>query len=157
MPSSTTSTPVRERYEELRADEAELEQILAGGADKARSIAVDTLARRARGDGSGTGPTPRLRSELHAEAPAVTLAYLEFEPRRVRGSVRPAADAVLREEVDLLEVDLADVVIAYIDHLERKGELDLEAATEFLVLIAALLELKSTAAAAGRGDRGDRA
>jgi segregation and condensation protein A len=50
---------------------------------------------------------------------------------------------VLREEVDLLEVDLAEVVISYIDHLERRGELDLEAATEFLVLIASLLELKS--------------
>jgi segregation and condensation protein A len=42
-----------------------------------------------------------------------------------------------------MEVDLAEVVIAYIDHLERRGELDLEAATEFLVLIAGLLELKS--------------
>jgi segregation and condensation protein A len=40
-------------------------------------------------------------------------------------------------------VDLAEIVISYIDHLERRGELDLEAATEFLVLIAALLELKS--------------
>ena len=50
---------------------------------------------------------------------------------------------ILREEVDLMEVDLAEVVISYIDHLERRGELDLEAATEFLVLIAALLELKS--------------
>jgi segregation and condensation protein A len=50
---------------------------------------------------------------------------------------------ILREEIDLLEVDLAEVVIAYIDHLEQRGELDLEAATEFLVLIAALLELKS--------------
>ncbi len=50
---------------------------------------------------------------------------------------------VLREEVDLLEVDLAEIVIAYIDHLEQRGELELEAATEFLVLIAALLELKS--------------
>ncbi len=50
---------------------------------------------------------------------------------------------ILREEVDLLEVDLAEVVIAYIDHLETRGELELEAATEFLVLIAALLELKS--------------
>jgi segregation and condensation protein A len=50
---------------------------------------------------------------------------------------------ILREEVDLLEVDVAEIVIAYIDHLERRGELDLEAATEFLVLIAALLELKS--------------
>jgi|SRR5437588_3956167 len=50
---------------------------------------------------------------------------------------------ILREEVDLLEVDLAEIVIAYIDHLERSGQLDLDAATEFLVLIAALLELKS--------------
>src|ERR1700760_1105376 len=50
---------------------------------------------------------------------------------------------ILREEVDLLEVDLAEIVISYIDHLEQRGELDLEAATEFLVLIAALLELKS--------------
>jgi segregation and condensation protein A len=50
---------------------------------------------------------------------------------------------ILREEVDLLEVDLAEIVIAYLDHLEKRGELDLEAATEFLVLIAALLELKS--------------
>jgi segregation and condensation protein A len=50
---------------------------------------------------------------------------------------------ILREELDLLEVELAEVVIAYLDHLERRDELDLEAATEFLVLIAALLELKS--------------
>src|SRR5919202_2690773 len=50
---------------------------------------------------------------------------------------------VLREELDLLEVELADVVVAYVDHLDAAGELDLDAATEFLVLIAALLELKS--------------
>src|SRR5438128_10163168 len=50
---------------------------------------------------------------------------------------------VLRDEVDLLEVELADVIVSYLDHLEGRGELDLEVATEFLVLIAALLELKS--------------
>jgi segregation and condensation protein A len=50
---------------------------------------------------------------------------------------------VLREEIDLLELQLADVVLAYLDHLECRGELDLETATEFIVLIAALLELKS--------------
>jgi segregation and condensation protein A len=50
---------------------------------------------------------------------------------------------VLREELDLMEVELADIVVAYLDHLESREELDLEAATEFLVLIAALLELKS--------------
>ncbi len=50
---------------------------------------------------------------------------------------------LLREEVSLLEVELGEVVVAYIEHLEREGELELDVATEFLVLIAALLELKS--------------
>jgi segregation and condensation protein A len=50
---------------------------------------------------------------------------------------------VLREEVSLLEVELAEIVVAYVEHLEREEELELEVATEFLVLIAALLELKS--------------
>lgn len=50
---------------------------------------------------------------------------------------------VLREEISLLEVELGEVVLAYLARLEESGELDLEAATEFLVLIAALLELKS--------------
>jgi segregation and condensation protein A len=50
---------------------------------------------------------------------------------------------VLNEEIDLREVTLAEVVLTYIERLEARGELDLEAATEFLVLIAALLELKS--------------
>src|SRR5690348_4027268 len=59
---------------------------------------------------------------------------------------------ILREEIDLLEVDLAEVVLAYIDHLERSGQLDLEAATEFLVLIAALLELKSRLMLPREGD-----
>jgi tryptophanyl-tRNA synthetase len=36
--------PVRERYEALRSDEAELERILADGAGRAQTIAADTLA-----------------------------------------------------------------------------------------------------------------
>jgi tryptophanyl-tRNA synthetase len=42
---------VRERYRELRADEAGLEAMLAAGADKARAMAAETLAdvRRAMG------------------------------------------------------------------------------------------------------------
>ena len=47
-------TPVRARYQELRADESELERVLAAGADKARAIAADTLAdaRAAMGVGA---------------------------------------------------------------------------------------------------------
>jgi tryptophanyl-tRNA synthetase len=36
-------TPVRERYQALRADEQELERILAAGSDKARAIAASTM------------------------------------------------------------------------------------------------------------------
>ena len=61
---------------------------------------------------------------------------------------------VLREEVSLLEVELSEVVVAYIEHLEREGELELEVATEFLVLIAALLELKSRLMLPGAGSGG---
>ena len=50
---------------------------------------------------------------------------------------------ILNEEIDLLDVHLADIVLAYVERLEARGELDLEAATEFLILITALLELKS--------------
>ena len=48
--------PVRERYQELRADEPALERMLAEGAEKARAIAAETVARRSRGDGRRTGP-----------------------------------------------------------------------------------------------------
>lgn len=50
---------------------------------------------------------------------------------------------VLREEIALAEVELGEIVIAYLEHVEQQGDLDLESATEFLVLIASLLELKS--------------
>ena len=45
--------PVRERYAELRPDEAELERVLAAGAEKARAMAAETLAdvREAMGVG----------------------------------------------------------------------------------------------------------
>jgi segregation and condensation protein A len=73
----------------------------------------------------------------------VRLVDLELDLDVFAGPFDLLLTLILREEVDLLEVDLAEIVISYIDHLERRGELELEAATEFLVLIAALLELKS--------------
>jgi segregation and condensation protein A len=71
------------------------------------------------------------------------IADLELDLDVFAGPFDLLLTLILREEIDLLEVDLAEVVIGYIDHLEQQGELELEAATEFLVLIAALLELKS--------------
>jgi segregation and condensation protein A len=50
---------------------------------------------------------------------------------------------VLRDELPLREVDLAEVVVAFVERLAERDELDLDACGEFLVLIAALLELKA--------------
>src|ERR671915_1903780 len=71
------------------------------------------------------------------------LGRLELDLDVFAGPFDLLLSLILREDIDLMEVELADVVVAYLDHLESRDELDLEAATEFLVLIAALLELKS--------------
>ena len=52
---------------------------------------------------------------------------------------------VLKEELDLRDVDLAGIVSTFLERLAEREELDLEACGEFLVLIAALLELKARA------------
>ncbi|HXH88837.1 MAG TPA: ScpA family protein [Gaiellaceae bacterium] len=52
---------------------------------------------------------------------------------------------VLKEELEPAEVDVAAIVIAFVERLAERGELDLEACGEFLVLIASLLELKARA------------
>ncbi|HEY7962232.1 MAG TPA: segregation/condensation protein A [Solirubrobacteraceae bacterium] len=73
----------------------------------------------------------------------MSIATLELDLDLFSGPFDLLLTLILREEIDLLELPVADVVLAYLDHLEARGELDLETATEFIVLIAALLELKS--------------
>jgi len=73
----------------------------------------------------------------------VPVADLDLELDVFAGPFDLLMAVVLREGVNLAEVELGEIVVAYVEHLEEQGELDLESATEFLVLIAALLELKS--------------
>ena len=100
--------------------------------------------RRARRDGRRSRPAVRRACRLaFGSAWPRSPHRLELDLDVFAGPFDLLLSLILREELDLLEVELAEIVIAYIDHLEAEGELDLEAATEFLVLIAALLELKS--------------
>ena len=85
----------------------------------------------------------------------MTLASLDLDLEVFQGPFDLLLALVLREDLDLLEVDLAEVVLAYVEHLESAGDLDLEAATEFLVLIAALLELKSRLMLPGEEGEGE--
>ncbi|MEZ5144981.1 MAG: ScpA family protein [Acidimicrobiales bacterium] len=50
---------------------------------------------------------------------------------------------ILREQVDIYDVSLASIVDAYLVEVERMETLDLEVATEFLLIAATLVELKA--------------
>jgi segregation and condensation protein A len=94
-----------------------------------------------------------LYGERDVDATALmSIALLELDLDVFTGPFDLLLTLVLREEIDLLELQLAEVVLAYLDHLETRGELDLESATEFIVLIAALLELKSRLMLLGEHD-----
>jgi segregation and condensation protein A len=62
---------------------------------------------------------------------------------------------VLREEVPLGEIDVAGIVLAFVERFAEREELDLDACGEFLVLVAALLELKSRGLLAGEAELED--
>ena len=57
---------------------------------------------------------------------------------------------ILREEVDIHEISLSTIVDAYLAELLKMQELDLEVATEFLLIAATLIELKTRRLLPGR-------
>jgi segregation and condensation protein A len=79
----------------------------------------------------------------------VPVRELELDLEAFEGPFDLLLALVLRDELELVEVDVAGVVLAFVDRLAERDELDLEACGEFLVLIAALLELKARALLAG--------
>jgi segregation and condensation protein A len=59
---------------------------------------------------------------------------------------------ILRQEVDLWEISLSPIVDGYLAELERMHALDLELATEFLLIAATLIELKTRRLLPGPSD-----
>ncbi|HWS44478.1 MAG TPA: segregation/condensation protein A [Acidimicrobiia bacterium] len=59
---------------------------------------------------------------------------------------------ILKEEVDLWEISLERIVDAFCAEVERMEHLDLEVTTEFLLIAATLVELKSRRLLPGRDD-----
>ena len=57
---------------------------------------------------------------------------------------------IMREEVDIHEVSISTIVDAYLAELAKMQELDLEIATEFLLIAATLVEIKSRRLLPGR-------
>ncbi|MEI8240809.1 MAG: segregation/condensation protein A, partial [Actinomycetota bacterium] len=59
---------------------------------------------------------------------------------------------ILKEQVDIYEVNLSHIVDAYLVEIERIQGLDLDLATEFLLIAATLVELKARRLLPGRDD-----
>src|SRR5581483_11481022 len=82
-----------------------------------------------------SGPAARL--------PPMIVRELELDLDAFEGPFDLLLTLVLKEELDLREVDVAGIVVAFVERLAVKEQLDLDACGEFLVLVAALLELKA--------------
>ena len=92
-------------------------------------------------DGRPQGPRPVTALRVRG----VIVRELELDLDAFEGPFDLLLALVLKEELDLRDVDLAGIVTAFLERLAEREELDLEACGEFLVLIAALLELKARA------------
>ena len=101
-------------------------------------------ARRAE-DGDGRPARPRPTPPL-AFRRAMVVRELELDLDAFEGPFDLLLTLLLKEELEPADVDMAAIVVAFVERLRRaRDELDLEACGEFLVLIAALLELKARA------------
>ena len=115
-------------------------------ASRAAPLDVDEAIARDAGvsEGApepGAGPASGPVSASDGGTPRFDALQLDLEV--FHGPFDLLLELVMREEIDLLEVDLAQIVLGYVEILEARGEIELEPVTEFVVLIAALLELKS--------------
>jgi len=75
----------------------------------------------------------------------VAVRELELDLDAFEGPFDLLLSLVLREELPLREIDLAAIIVTFVERLAEKGELDLDACGEFVILISALLELKARA------------
>jgi segregation and condensation protein A len=75
--------------------------------------------------------------------PAVAVRDLDLDLDAFEGPFDLLLTLVLKDELELAEVEVAGVVVAFVERLAERGATDLEACGEFLVLVTALLELKA--------------
>jgi len=116
---------------------------------------IETATRGLPASGRWRGRRWRFRrdaSDADASFRPVTatpVRDLELDLEAFEGPFDLLLALVLREELDLAEIDVAGVVLTFVELLAERDELDLDACGEFLVLVAALLELKARALLAG--------
>ena len=74
---------------------------------------------------------------------AVSVRDLDLDLDAFEGPFDLLLTLVLKEELELADVQVAEVVLAFVERLSERSRVDLDACGEFLVLVAALLELKA--------------
>ncbi len=74
---------------------------------------------------------------------AVGVRDLDLDLDAFQGPFDLLLTLVLREELELLDVEVAEIVITFLERAWAGGRLDLESCGEFLVLVSSLLELKA--------------
>jgi len=75
----------------------------------------------------------------------VLVNELELDLEAFEGPLDLLLTLVLKEEMPLVDVDVAGIVLTFVEELAEREELDLEACGDFLVLVSSLLELKARA------------
>jgi segregation and condensation protein A len=75
--------------------------------------------------------------------PVTPVRELDLDLDAFEGPFDLLLTLLLKEELEPRDVDIASIVLAFVERLADRDEIDLEACGEFLVLVAALLELKA--------------
>jgi len=76
-------------------------------------------------------------------AEMMSLRLLDLDLDVYQGPFDLLFTLILKEEVDVFEIPLVEVILAYVQELAGGAEVDWDGLSEFLVLISSLLELKS--------------
>jgi segregation and condensation protein A len=100
-----------------------------------------------------TSGHPRRVHDPPVASAAVTIdVEAELSDRTYEGPFDLLLQLILAEEVDIYEVSLACIVDAYLVEVEKLQQIDLDVATEFLLIAATLVELKARRLLPGRTD-----
>lgn len=100
------------------------------------------------------GPASSRQHPRSARGPAGSLGPMAYEVTTpvFEGPFDLLLHLILKEQVDIYEVSLAVIVDSYLTEIERMQTLDLDLATEFLLIAATLVELKARRLLPGRED-----
>jgi segregation and condensation protein A len=87
----------------------------------------------------------RAATAMRAEAGAVAASpvALELDLDVFDGPFDLLVTLILKDEIDIWEVRVSRIIAEYVLQLADSGEFDLDATSQFVVLVAALLEMKS--------------